>query len=123
MNDPAFMKAFEELVALGIGSMRHFKALESLRIRFVDLESPMPFLNPFFQYKNGVCTGLWSDRILLALSAARPKASFVELAEDFGGIIYDKDGKLVFGDKTLKRRPMSLKMSSYDAFSTVIAIN
>lgn len=83
----------------------------------------MPLLNPFFQLKDNQCTGLWSDKILLALSAARPEASYIELSEDFGGITYDKEGKIVPGEKTSKTRPLSMKVSSYEAFSTVIAIN
>jgi hypothetical protein len=123
INDPSFISALEKLVVCGVASLRALKSLDFLRIRFVDLESPMPLLNPFFQLKNNKCAGLWSDKILLALSAARPEASFIELSEDFGGIAYDKEGKLVPGEKSSKKRPMSMKVSSYEVFSTIIAIN
>lgn len=123
INDPSFISALEELVVSSVASLRHLKSLELLRIRFVDLESPMPLLNPFFQLKDNKCTGLWSDRILLALSVARPEASYIELSDDFGGITYDKEGKLVSGEKSSKTRPLSMKVSSYEPFSTVIAIN
>ena len=123
INDPSFISALENLVVSGVASLRHLKSLEILRIRFVDLDSPMPLLNPFFQLKDNKCTGLWSDKILLTLSAARPEASYIELSEDFGGITYDKEGKLVSGEKMSKIRPLSMKVSSYELFSTIIAIN
>jgi len=122
INDPAFIAALESLVVAGVSSLNHLKSLTLLRIRFIDLESPMPLLNPFFQIKDNFCTGLWSDKILIALATARPAASFVELSDDFGGISYDKEGKVVPGEKT-RTRPLSMKVSSYEAFSTVIAIN
>lgn len=123
INDPAFIAALENLVVAGVSSLDHLKSLVFLRIRFIDLESPMPLLNPFFQMKGNTCTGLWSEKILIALAASRPAASYVELSDDFGGISYDKDGKIVPGDKTSRTRPLSMKVSSYEAFSTVIAIN
>lgn len=123
INDPAFIAALENLVIAGINSLEHLKSLTLLRIRFIDLESPMPLLNPFFQLNENCCTGLWSEKILIALAASRPAASFAELSDDFGGISYDKEGKIVPGEKTSRTRPLSMKVSSYDAFSTVIAIN
>lgn len=123
INDPAFIAALENLVIAGVSSLYHLKSLALLRIRFIDLESPMPLLNPFFQIKDNRCTGLWSEKILIALAASRPAASFIELSDDFGGITYDKEGKVIPGDKTSRTRPLSMKVSSYEAFSTVIAIN
>jgi hypothetical protein len=122
INDPAFITALENLVVAGVRSLDHLKSLTLLRIRFIDLESPMPLLNPFFQMKDNCCTGLWSEKILITLAASRPAASFVELSDDFGGISYDKEGKVVPGAKTSRTRPLSMKVSSYEAFS-VIAIN
>jgi hypothetical protein len=126
INDPSFISALETLVISGVKSFERLTSLEFLRIRFIDLESPMPLLNPFFQMKGNSCTGLWSEAILTSLSVARPAARFVELSEDFGGLSYDKEGKVVPGAGTSKgsrTRPFSMKVSSYDAFSTVIAIN
>jgi hypothetical protein len=126
INDPAFISALESLVIAGIRSLSRFKTLDFLRIRFVDLESPMPLLNPFFMLKDDQCSGLWSEDILLALSKARPGASFCELSDDFGGISYDKEGKIVLGEGFPRMRPRSLKVSGYEQFSTtptVIAIN
>lgn len=126
INDPAFIAALESLVISGINSLTRLKALNFLRIRFVDLESPMPLLNPFFLMKDNRCSGLWSDEILAALSTARPAASFYELSESFGGISYDKDGKIVPGVGFPRTKPRSIKVSSYEPFSTapsLIAIN
>jgi hypothetical protein len=123
INDPAFISALERLVVASVSSLDGLKSLNFIRIRFIDLESPMPLLNPFFQMKDNQCTGLWSDKILAALSIARPAANYLELSEDFGGISYDKEGKIVPGEKTSRTRPLSMKVASYEAFSNTIAIN
>jgi hypothetical protein len=123
INDPAFISALESLVIAGVSSLRRLQSLNFLRIRFIDLESPMPLLNPYFQLKDNQCTGLWSEKILIALAAARPGASYEELSEDFGGITFDKEGKIIPGEKGFKTRPLSMKVSSYERFSTIIAIN
>jgi len=110
-------------VTAGVRSLERLPALTSLRIRFIDLESPMPLLNPFFQMNNSLCTGLWSEQILTALAVARPSANYAELSEDFGGISYDKEGKLVPGAAFPRSRPLSLKVASYEALSNDIVIN
>jgi hypothetical protein len=126
INDPLFISALEILVISGVKSFERLASLEFLRIRFIDLDSPMPLLNPFFQMKGNTCTGLWSESILSALSTSRPAARFVELSDDLSGLCYDKDGKIVPGAVALKgtrTRPLSIKVSSYEAFSNAIAIN
>ncbi len=123
ISDSAFIGALETLIIHGVRSLQRLSALSNLRIRFIDLGSPMPLLNPFFQLKDNKCFGLWSDDILTALSIARPTASYLELSEDFGGIIYDKDGKLVPGATFPRTRPLSMKVASYEALSNEIVIN
>ncbi|KAI9743608.1 MAG: hypothetical protein M1818_002924 [Claussenomyces sp. TS43310] len=118
----AFIAALEALVLAGIRSLDCLAALQYLRIRFVDLESPMPLLNPFFQLKSNQCTGLWSAEILAALAKARPSATYAELSEDFGGVRYSKEGKLVPGATFPKTRPLSMKVASYEALSNDVLI-
>ena len=76
-----FIRSFEKLVASAVGSLGVHSSLEYVRIRFIDLDSACPLLNPYFQLVNNNCTGLWSDRILGALGEARPQARFAELTE------------------------------------------
>lgn len=123
ITDMKFITALESLVVAGVRSLDFLGDLNFLRIRYIDLESPMPLLNPFFQMKDNQCIGLWSESILEALSSIRPVARYIELSEDFGGVSYDKDGKLTLGENFPRRRPLSLKVSSYDALSNDLAIN
>lgn len=122
INDSAFISALETLVIAGICSLSRLTALQYLSIRFVDIECPMPLLNPFFQMKGNRCSGLWSERILSVLAKVRPATSYVELSDDFGGIKYDKEGKLVPGASFPRTRPLSMKVASYDALSNGILI-
>lgn len=122
ITDPAFISALENLIVSAIKSLEHLVTVHFLRIRFVDLESPMPLLNPFFQLKGNEATGLWSDRILTSLAKSRPAASFPELSEDFGGLKYDKDFKLVPGKSFPRGRPLSLKVSSYSSLGNEFVI-
>lgn len=120
--DAAFISALEHLIVAAIKSLERLITVNFLRIRFVDLESPMPLLNPFFQLKGNEATGLWSDKILAALAKSRPAAQFPELSDDFGGIRYDKEFKLVPGKTFPRGRPLSLKVSSYSALHNELVI-
>lgn len=134
ITDIAFIAAFESLVASGVRSLDRLAALEFLRIRFIDLgnvvrpffastanisypESQAPPLNPYFQMEKGICTGIWSDQIINALTRVRPHARFLERSESLGDVGYDKDGRLLTGPSFLKYRPLSIKVSSYLALS------
>ena len=77
-----FVKAFEALVIGATAALRSFPDLDSMRIRFVDLDSPYAHMNPYFQLKGNEIAGIWSDSILANLAQARPKAQF--LMEDLG---------------------------------------
>ncbi|KAA6410292.1 MAG: hypothetical protein FRX48_05713 [Lasallia pustulata] len=73
----AFIQAFEALVVEGVRSLGTLKRLAVLRVRFVDLDTPCPLLNPFFALVGGRCEGVWSEEILGALEVARPGVGFV----------------------------------------------
>ncbi|RDW87401.1 hypothetical protein BP5796_03095 [Coleophoma crateriformis] len=117
ITDIAFIAAFESLVTSGVRSLERLAALEFLRIRFIDLESQAPPLNPYFQMEKGTCTGIWSEQIINALTRVRPEARFLERSESLGDVGYDKDGRLLTGPSFLKYRPLSIKVSSYLALS------
>ncbi|KAL3421384.1 hypothetical protein PVAG01_07829 [Phlyctema vagabunda] len=117
ITDMAFIAAFEALVAAAVRSLERLAALEFLRIRFIDLESQVPPLNPYFQLESNICTGIWSDYIVDTLARVRPKVAFVERSDSLGDVGYDKDGRLLTGPAFLKYRPLSIKVSSYLALS------
>ncbi|MCJ1402789.1 hypothetical protein MMC11_006010 [Xylographa trunciseda] len=110
----AFIKAFEALVVAGVRSLEAYPELAFLRVRFIDLDSPCPLLNPYFQLQRNKCSGIWNDDILTALSATRPAASFSNLDEELGTRGLDKEGRIVVGWPVM--RPRSIKVGSYAAF-------
>ena len=79
-----FVKAFEALVIAATASLRAFKELNRMRIRFVDLDSLHAQINPCFQLQGDECLGLWSESILANLAVARPRARF-EMNGGLGG--------------------------------------
>jgi hypothetical protein len=137
IQDMGFIDAFEKLVIAGIRSLEKFKELTYLRIRFVDLgmhffclwgifanlqtDSILPPLNPFFILRNGVCSGVWSDRILTEMAQARPSTSFMELSESFD-VVYNKDGRMVIAPEHPRSRITSLKLSNYRSLAAGITM-
>ena len=110
-----FIKAFEALVVAGVRSLQTYPDLTLLRIRFIDLDSPCPLLNPYFQLRQNSCTGIWNDEILAALATGRPAAGFTSLIEDLGPSGVDKEGRVVVGWPVM--RPRSIKVGNYAAFA------
>lgn len=75
---------------------------------------------------------MWSDAIIAELNRSRPGARFEELAESFGEVGYNKDGRLTIspdfpsggGTGSGKSRPsLSLKLSNYALLSGGISIS
>ena len=66
-----FIQAFAAIVVAATKSLKDFPELNNLRIRFVDLDSPHGFMNPYFHIDNGTWFGIWSDTIVDNLQAAR----------------------------------------------------
>ncbi|ATZ46219.1 hypothetical protein BCIN_01g08550 [Botrytis cinerea B05.10] len=122
ISDMSFISAFEALVLSSARSLKKLAALEYLRIRFIDLESQIPPLNPYFELKNNQCTGIWSPAIVDALASSRPSASFVEKAETLGELAINKDGQYITPTTFSKFRPLSIKVSNYLALSGGITI-
>ncbi|KAI9172263.1 hypothetical protein HJFPF1_01760 [Paramyrothecium foliicola] len=122
IQDMSFIDAFERLVVSGIRSLERFKQLDYLRIRFMDLDSVLPPLNPYFLLRNGKCSGVWSDNILGELARVRPEASFVELNETFGDVVYNKEGRMVITPEFPRSRITSLKLSNYRSLAARITI-
>ena len=71
-----FIQAFEALVIQAIRSLETFDRIKSVRIRFIDLDSPAPLMNPMFHIEGNKAWGMYSDEILRALMEVRPKIVF-----------------------------------------------
>ena len=107
----SFIKAFDNMVTVAVFSLNSFPAMKYLRIRFIDLDSACPLLNPYFQLIDGKCTGLWNEEILDILSQFHPGVYYEELNDG----IYSQPRK---GEASLaavypRTRPRSIKTSSY----------
>lgn len=147
ITDMNFINAFEALVLAGIRSLARLKAVDYLRIRYVDLgmassppnlpclylsclltlasllaDSPVPPLNPYFILRDGWCSGVWSDAIVSELGRARPDARFEDLAESFGEVGINKDGRMVISPEFPRSRVLSLKLSNYAYLAGGIAL-
>lgn len=107
-----FILTFEALVLSATNALSRLPVLEFLRIRYIDLDSPCPLLNPYFQLKENRCSGIWSDEILAAVSRGRPEAIWGSLGEDVG-VGRDKDGR-VWGWPV--KRPGAIRVGAYKAF-------
>ncbi|KAJ5041671.1 uncharacterized protein L3040_005244 [Drepanopeziza brunnea f. sp. 'multigermtubi'] len=116
ITEGGFVSAFEALVVSSVKSLDTLAALEFLRIRFLDLDFQVPALNPYFQLENKQCTGLWSETIVDALTKARPSAAFAEAPRDLTDIGV-KDGQVQTPANFSKTKPLSIKLSTYQAFA------
>ncbi|RKF75376.1 hypothetical protein GcM1_234060 [Golovinomyces cichoracearum] len=115
ISDMKFITAFEKLVVSATGSLGRLTALESLRIRFIDIESKIPNLNPYFQFSKNQCTGIWSEEIVESLFKNRPAAFFAENPEMLGHL---RSGYGSFP----KARPKCISISEYaDLANGIIA--
>ncbi|KXJ91302.1 hypothetical protein Micbo1qcDRAFT_204562 [Microdochium bolleyi] len=122
ITDMHFIGAFEALVLGGIRALERLKSVELLRIRYVDLDSPVPPLNPYFVVRDGWCSGVWSDQIVAEINRVRPDIRFEEMVESFGEVGYNKEGRLVISPDFPKSRVLSLKLSNYAMLAGGITI-
>ncbi|RDA93251.1 hypothetical protein CP533_6489 [Ophiocordyceps camponoti-saundersi (nom. inval.)] len=122
IHEMAFIDAFEKLVLSAIRFLERSKRLQYLRIRFVDLDSLLPPLNPYFLLKDRQCTGVWSDTIVAEMARVRPEATFDHLSETFGNIVYSKEGRMVVSPENPHSRISSLKLSNYQALANRMTI-
>ncbi|KAH8887325.1 hypothetical protein GQ53DRAFT_656122 [Thozetella sp. PMI_491] len=123
ITDMNFINAFEQLVLAGIRALGKLKGVEYLRIRYVDLDSPVPPLNPYFLLHDGWCSGVWSEAIVAELNRVRPTTQFEDLSESFGEVGFNKDGRMTISPEFPKSRALSLKLSNYALLSGGISIS
>ncbi|KAL4734818.1 hypothetical protein BDV11DRAFT_46247 [Aspergillus similis] len=112
-----FIRAFEELVVASINGLQIHQKLEYMRIRFIDLDSACPPLNPYFQLVGTKATGLWNEPILEALHEARPEAQFVKLTDGISPQ-YGNNNQIV-GAIYPRTRPLSIHASTYRIIADV----
>ncbi|KAH8429049.1 uncharacterized protein LDX57_006720 [Aspergillus melleus] len=112
-----FIRSFENLVVGAVHSLRLHQDLDYMRIRFIDLDSACPPLNPYFQLVGTECCGLWSESILETLYESRPQAHFVELSDG----IYPQYGlnHQIVGAVYPRTRPLSIHASTYKIIADV----
>ena len=101
MYNLAFVQGFEALVVQGMRLLQIYTSVKNMRIRFIDLDSPAPQLNPAFHLEGNRAWGLWSEEILSLLREARPNVRFLGWP-----------GKLIHGgEEVLERDATGLKRS------------
>ncbi|KAH6692678.1 hypothetical protein F5X68DRAFT_259290 [Plectosphaerella plurivora] len=122
MQNMHFIRAFELLVLSAIRALPKLPMLKYLRIRFIDLDCFFPALNPFFTIKDGICTGVWSEKIVDALNDARPDTRFEDLSDTFGEVSMNHDGQLVFSPASYNAHIISLKLDNYATIAPIIAL-
>ncbi|KAL2816264.1 hypothetical protein BJX63DRAFT_141852 [Aspergillus granulosus] len=112
-----FIRAFEKLVIGAIQSLQLHHELNYMRIRFIDLDSACPPLNPYFQLVDDQCTGLWSEQILESLHESRPDAAYIKLSDG----IYPQYGhnNQIVGAIYPRTRPLSIHASTYRIIADV----
>ena len=100
MYNFAFIQGFEVLVVQGLRLLQTYTSVKNMRIRFIDLDSPAPQLNPAFHLEGNRAWGMWSEEILSLLREARPDVRFLGWP-----------GKLIHRGEGLERDPTGLKRS------------
>ncbi|THD00100.1 hypothetical protein EYZ11_000425 [Aspergillus tanneri] len=112
-----FIRSFEKLVIGAVHNLRFHQSLDYMRIRFIDLDSACPPLNPYFQLVGTECCGLWSASILETLHDSRPEAQFVELNDG----IYPQYGpnNQIVGAVYPRTRPLSIHALTYKIIAEV----
>jgi len=71
-----FIQAFEKIVLQAVRFLQTYIGIKTMRIRFIDLDSPAPLLNPMFHLEENHAWGMYSDEILRTLMDVRPNVHF-----------------------------------------------
>ncbi|KAI0160544.1 hypothetical protein GGR57DRAFT_386415 [Xylariaceae sp. FL1272] len=116
ITDIHFIKAFAQLVLSGIRALEHLKMVQLLRIRYVDLDSPSPPLNPFFMVRDGWCSGVWNEEIIEEIHRVRPDLRFEGVVDNWDDHYDHSMGGMnrAFNPALPKSRILSLKLTNYE---------
>ena len=114
LNCVDFIREFEVLTASCVRSLEVLP-LTSIRIRYIDLDSSCPQLNPYFQVVDNVCYGLWNEDILELLPTVRPGLRYAELNDGINSKWTEQVQKREVCVRSLypTRRPKAIKSSVY----------
>lgn len=80
-----FINAFERLVSGTIDGLGMLPTLSTVKIRYIDLDSPCQQLNPYWNLEDGVVTGIWNEHIVERLTQVRPDVHYEKLEDGIGG--------------------------------------
>lgn len=105
MYNFAFIQGFEALVVQGVRVLQTYTSVKNMRIRFIDLDSPAPQLNPTFHLEGNRAWGLWSEEILSLLREARPNVRFL----GWPGKLIDGGEEVMERDATGLRRSVGVE--------------
>ena len=86
-----FIEAFERLIFQAVNSLSIFLELNKMRIRFIDLDSPNPLLNPTFHLENERAWGMWSESIVAVLQECRPRTRFLGMRGQLGTLLEEEE--------------------------------
>ena len=86
-------------------------------------DSPVPAINPYFMIRDGLCTGVWSPKIVKELNTVRPDIQFVELSDSFGEVGFNKEGRIYINPEYPRTKVQSLKLSNYAYLSGAITLS
>ena len=77
--DREFIEGFHALILSAVRALPRYTALNKVRIRYIDLDSPIPLMNPCFHLESGLAWGFWSHDVCNGLRFARPESRFLGL--------------------------------------------
>ncbi|KAL2890765.1 hypothetical protein HOO65_010123 [Ceratocystis lukuohia] len=113
IQDALFIQYFEGLVISAVKCLAEATSVNYLRIRYVDLDSAVPPLNPYFLIKDNECSGVWSNAIVAELRKSRPRMTFPGLDSSCPVVRTNEDGVLVLNPDFKRAKVKSFKISNY----------
>ncbi|KAK5090333.1 hypothetical protein LTR05_000505 [Lithohypha guttulata] len=81
ISNLVFINAFERLVMGAIDGLAAFHALQHVKLRYIDLDSPCQQLNPYWHLEDGIVTGIWNDKIVEKLNDSCPELRYDRLED------------------------------------------
>ncbi|KAL9020029.1 MAG: hypothetical protein Q9185_002717 [Variospora sp. 1 TL-2023] len=114
---PDFISAFTRLVVEAVRALIVFTSINYMRIRFLDLDSRGPLLNPYFHLQGSSVKGIYNSEITSLLHAARPHAEYddPDMGGEEWGLYGDRLGTRYVDHLLTVGRPQSINVDAYAA--------